>query len=107
MEFRRNLEEIRQERRSEPTGALDHEWAKRRINEVLFEILPSNTTLQEMEDLALAIVLTVQGAWEKRRSDLTAANAAGADGRTLVGVHYKHNPAACDDGPPGPGISRP
>lgn len=24
----------------------------------------------------------------------------------LAGVHYEHNPTVCDDGPPGPGLSR-
>ena len=68
MEFRRHLQEIKEERAGQAESFFP-EPAKRAINELLFEIMPPHTTLADVEDLALAIFATVQGAWEDRPSE--------------------------------------
>ena len=61
MEFKRNLEEVRQENREPETFFL--EPTKQAVNELLFTIMPPTATLREVEDLAVAIVTTVNDAW--------------------------------------------
>lgn len=64
VEFRKNLETIKEQREQElPEEKFIDELAKRRINEVLFEIMPPMTTIHDLEDLALAIFCTVKNAW--------------------------------------------
>lgn len=65
MEFKQNLECIKQSRMEDPPESFNLEHAKRRINEVLYEILPPKTTLQDMEDFGLAIVMAVQNMWNE------------------------------------------
>lgn len=66
MEFRQHLEEIKAMRADDPEPErFFPEPAKRAINEVLFEIMPPGTTLRDVEDLAVAIFLTVEGAWSQ------------------------------------------
>lgn len=65
MQFRQHLEDIRQSRSEDPPQTFLVEPTKRAINELLFEIMPPKTTLDDVEDLALAIFATVQGAWQE------------------------------------------
>lgn len=65
MEFRRHLDEMKEMRKEDEPERFFPEPAKRAINEVLFEIMPPHTTPADVEDLAMAIFATVQGAWEQ------------------------------------------
>ena len=65
MQFQNHLRNIKEmaeaeeERVMPPTAKVD-------INELLFRLLPPKTTIDDLDDLALAVFATVQDAWAGR-----------------------------------------
>lgn len=64
MQFEENLKAAKEVDGAEPETFFP-ERSKRAINELLFEIMPPKTTIQELEHLAVAIFATVQSAWSQ------------------------------------------
>ena len=64
MQFKKNLQDMKEMRQEDPPETFDVEHAKLRINQCLFEIMPPRTTLDDLDDLAMAIFKTVQDSWK-------------------------------------------
>ncbi len=64
MDFVKNLDDIRKAQLEEPAETFDIEDAKVAVNNVLFMYMPPDSTLREVENLAVAIIKTMQEAWE-------------------------------------------
>ena len=63
MEFRKHLQEQKAESAESGRGCLDVDSAKVQINSLLFALLPPETTIADLDDLACALLLTIEGAW--------------------------------------------
>lgn len=64
MEFRKNLQIVKDMAVEDDVEHFLPTEAKLAINEVLHQFMPPKTTLKEVEELALAIFKTIQDAWE-------------------------------------------
>lgn len=67
MEFQKNLAEIKEQRQSEKAEQkADDSTIKVEINNLLFMFMPPRTTIEEVDDFALAILQTIQAAWNRQ-----------------------------------------
>ena len=66
MEFQKHLAEQRIDSAEQERILTMPANAKVEINDLLFRLMPPKTTIMELDDLACAIFLTVEGAWQSR-----------------------------------------
>lgn len=62
MNFQQNLKQIKTDTERD-VDIFAVESFKVELNNLLFQFMPPNSTLREVEDLAVAVTMTVQDAW--------------------------------------------
>lgn len=66
MELQRNLETIKSINDRDVESFMATAF-KVELNNLLFQFMPPTSTLRDVEDLAVAVTMTVQSAWDDRK----------------------------------------
>lgn len=67
-DFKANYQRLRDRSAESGVEMFLEEVLKKEINNLLYTFLPSSTTLREMEDLAVALFVTIEDRWNLERA---------------------------------------